>query len=57
MSSTPERIANLSPQKLALLKQVMGDSADVAEPIAVVGMGCRFAGASSIEEYWRLIRN
>ncbi len=35
----------------------MGDSAGIAEPIAVVGMGCRFAGASSVQEYWQLIRD
>lgn len=57
MTSTPERLARLSPQKLALLKQVMGDSAGIAEPIAVVGMGCRFAGASNVDEYWQLIRD
>lgn len=57
MSSTSERLSRLSPQKLALLKQAMSDSANVAEPIAVVGMGCRFAGASNIDDYWRLIRD
>ncbi|MEZ6090599.1 MAG: type I polyketide synthase [Pirellulaceae bacterium] len=55
MSSTSERMAKLSPQKLALLKKAMGDSDRVAEPIAIVGMGCRFAGAASIADYWRLI--
>ncbi|TWT98712.1 type I polyketide synthase [Neorhodopirellula pilleata] len=58
MSSASERMANLSPQKLALLKQAMAKSATtISEPIAVVGMGCRFAGASNIQQYWNLIRN
>jgi myxalamid-type polyketide synthase MxaB len=57
MSSTSERIAKLSPQKLALLKQAMGESNRIAEPIAIVGMGCRFAGAANIAEYWRLIHD
>lgn len=26
------------------------------EPIAIVGMCCRFPGANDIEEYWRLLR-
>lgn len=58
MSSASERMANLSPQKLALLKQAMAKSATtISEPIAVVGMGCRFPGASNIQEYWNLIGN
>ncbi len=57
MNSTSERIARLSPQKLALLKQVLGESGEVTEPIAVVGIGCRFAGAQSVADYWRLIRD
>jgi acyl transferase domain-containing protein len=27
------------------------------EPIAIVGMACRFAGAGSVDELWRLIRD
>ncbi len=57
MNSTSERIARLSPQKLALLKQVLGESGEVSEPIAVVGIGCRFAGAASVADYWRLIHD
>ena len=44
MSSTSDRIARLSPEKLAMLKRALGKSSDSAEPIAVVGMGCRFPG-------------
>ena len=28
-----------------------------AEPIAIVGIGCRFPGAASLEEFWTLLRN
>ncbi len=28
-----------------------------AEPIAIVGMGCRFPGVSGLEEFWTLLRN
>jgi len=27
------------------------------EPIAIVGMGCRFPGASGLDEFWTLVRN
>jgi phthiocerol/phenolphthiocerol synthesis type-I polyketide synthase C len=28
-----------------------------AEPIAIVGIGCRFPGASGLDEFWSLVRN
>ena len=28
-----------------------------AEPIAIVGIGCRFPGANGLEEFWTLLRN
>ena len=27
------------------------------EPIAIIGIGCRYAGADSVQEFWRLIRD
>ena len=27
------------------------------EPIAIVGIGCRFPGASGPEAFWRLVRD
>jgi acyl transferase domain-containing protein/acyl-CoA synthetase (AMP-forming)/AMP-acid ligase II/acyl carrier protein len=30
---------------------------DVADPIAIVGIGCRFPGAAGLEEFWTLLRN
>ena len=29
--------------------------AEVGEPIAIVGLGCRFPGANSTDEFWRLL--
>lgn len=55
MTSMSERLANLTPEKLALLKKAMGSSQGISEPIAVVGMGCRFAGVANVDEYWHVI--
>ena len=35
----------------------MSSDAGRAEPIAIVGIGCRFPGASSLEDFWTLVRN
>ncbi len=29
---------------------------DLQEPLAIIGLGCRFPGAASVEEYWTLLR-
>jgi acyl transferase domain-containing protein/NADPH:quinone reductase-like Zn-dependent oxidoreductase/acyl carrier protein len=55
MSDVTNRLASLSPAKKQLLKERLAASEAVREPIAIVGMACRFPGASSLEEYWRLI--
>ena len=28
-----------------------------AEPVAIVGMGCRVPGAANVESYWELLRD
>ena len=55
MIELSKRLANLSPAKRMLLEQRLKKRPDVAEPIAVVGMACRFPGAPNLDEYWRLI--
>ena len=57
-----ERIAKLSPQRLALLTMDLKAKLDAAEqapaePIAIVGMACRFPGAESPEAFWALLRD
>ncbi len=54
---------NLSPVKQALLalKQMQDKLATLEnakhEPIAVIGMGCRFPGAENPEAYWQLLQS
>ena len=53
----------LSPTKKALLalKQMQGklEALEQAkhEPIAIIGIGCRFPGADNPEEFWQLLQN
>ena len=63
MSDFLDRIAKLPPKRLALLAaelQARLERAEHArsEPIAVIGMGCRFpGGADSPATYWQLLRD
>ncbi len=54
-------LAGLSPLKLALLAQQAREQADEllrANPIAIVGMACRFpGGAESPEAFWEILRD
>ena len=62
MSDFLDRIRNLSPKRLALLALELNDQVEASkqrahEPIAVIGLGCRFpGGANSPEQFWDLLR-
>ena len=64
MSSTSEDIGHLSPLKRAFLAlEDMQSKLDTVErlrtePIAIIGIGCRFpGGANNPEAFWRLLRD
>jgi acyl transferase domain-containing protein len=62
MSDLARRIAALSPERQALLaarlRQAPSEATPAREPLAIVGIGCRFpGGADTPERYWRLLRD
>jgi len=62
MSDFLSRIEKLSPKRLALLAVQLQTRLDRiegerAEPIAIIGMGCRFPGAPNPEAFWRLLED
>jgi acyl transferase domain-containing protein/NADPH:quinone reductase-like Zn-dependent oxidoreductase/acyl carrier protein len=57
-----ESLSRLSAIKLALLAQhLRAESSEQsvlrAEPLAIVGMGCRFPGGASLEEFWQTLHD
>ena len=61
MNDFLDRIGKLSPKRLALLaleqhEQIAAAARRASEPIAVIGLGCRFpGGVTDPESYWQLL--
>jgi len=59
MTEPTQRLLNQSAKKLALLGERMRATpcqCFLSEPIAVIGIGCRFPGAANPEQFWQLLR-
>ena len=62
MSDLSERIAKLSPEKRAALAKRLQSSPEAArplapEPIAIIGMSCRFPDADGPDAFWQMLMN
>jgi acyl transferase domain-containing protein len=61
MPDLADRLAKLSPEKRALLEKRLNQRTDRtsvgAEPIAIIGMACRFPGAPNPEAFWQLVES
>ena len=62
MHPSPNKFANLSPLKQALLaveelqERLARSERERSEPIAIIGMGCRFPHAENPARYWEMLR-
>ncbi|NUM68448.1 type I polyketide synthase [candidate division KSB1 bacterium] len=63
MEDLSTRIANLTPEKRALLEKRLKEKSEkkeplAPEPLAVIGMSCRFpGGANGTAAFWHLLKN
>jgi acyl transferase domain-containing protein/NADP-dependent 3-hydroxy acid dehydrogenase YdfG/acyl carrier protein len=58
MTDFSDKLAQLSQKQLMVLALQLNERLErsqKSEPIAVIGMACRFPGADSPEEYWQLL--
>lgn len=57
MSGIAQRLSRLTHPQRRLLERTLRRATGVYEPIAIIGMACRFPQAPNLDAYWRLIRS
>lgn len=55
MNDLVQRLASLDSNRRVLLNKYIERARPVFEPIAIIGMSCRFPGAPTLQSYWRMI--
>jgi acyl transferase domain-containing protein len=59
MNDFSQQLANLTPKQRAVLalKEAEARRPPAPEPVAIIGLACRFPGAANAAAFWRLLRD
>src|SRR5438105_4880258 len=57
LAQAPESCGDSATQSASRQSSVNANRSTEAEPIAIIGIGCRFPGAENPQAFWQLLRN